>query len=377
MGPQGETVYVNQFFVIRGGAVGTKHVFAGSTRMVTKLAKQENPTIKSNNAGGGGKDKGPRERDMYFYHPDHLGSSSYVTDEGGRVFQHLEYFPFGETWVEEKSNTQRTPYLFTGKELDEDTGLYYFGARYYDQRTSVWASVDPILDKYLPTGNKEKDGKLPGMGGVFNTTNLNLYHYAGLNPVKYLDPDGRVVVLDDALVALSLYVEAVLASPDLQMDLQMMSMDVAEGDIPSIICDAIGIAIPGAPATGVKGAYKISEKLIGEYGPKIGNWALKQLNRLPGQIHHIAAWQNKQFTPAMKKIAGEFGLGLNQAWNKIRILTHKGPHAKQYHEFVLKGMQQAYKEAGNNPQKFFEKFQEYVVKPLLNNPDLLKKSGWE
>jgi len=157
---------------------------------VTKLAKQENPTIKSNNAGGGGKDKGPRERDMYFYHPDHLGSSSYVTDEGGRVFQHLEYFPFGETWVEEKSNTQRTPYLFTGKELDEDTGLYYFGARYYDQRTSVWVTVDPILNKYLPTGDEKKDGKLPGMGGAFNSTNLNLYHYAGQNPVFYVDPNG-------------------------------------------------------------------------------------------------------------------------------------------------------------------------------------------
>jgi len=75
--------------------------------------------------------------------------------------------------------------------LDEDTGLYYFGARYYDARTSVWASVDPILAKYLPTGDKEKDGKLPGMGGVFNTTNLNLYHYAGLNPVKLVDPDGN------------------------------------------------------------------------------------------------------------------------------------------------------------------------------------------
>jgi len=182
---------VNQFFVIRGGAVGTKHVFAGSTRMVTKLAKQENPTIKSNNAGGGGKDKGPRERDMYFYHPDHLGSSSYVTDEGGRVFQHLEYFPFGETWVEEKSNTQRTPYLFTGKELDEDTGLYYFGARYYDQRTSVWVSVDPILGSYLPMENKEKNKNLRGMGGIFNSLNLALYHYSFLNPVRFIDPDGE------------------------------------------------------------------------------------------------------------------------------------------------------------------------------------------
>ncbi|OQW89632.1 MAG: hypothetical protein BWK78_07565 [Thiotrichaceae bacterium IS1] len=108
--------------------------------------------------------------------------------------QHLEYFAFGETFVEESSNTQRTPYGFTGKEFDEETGLYYFGARYYDARTSVWASVDPILDEYLPTGDKEKDKQLPGMGGVFNTVNLNLYHYAGQNPVKYVDPDGHFAI---------------------------------------------------------------------------------------------------------------------------------------------------------------------------------------
>ncbi|NIY72040.1 hypothetical protein HCZ30_06270 [Marivivens donghaensis] len=78
------------------------------------------------------------EKDQYYYHPDHLGSTSYVTDVDGEIFQHLEYFPFGETFVEEASNTQRTPYLFTAKELDAETGLYYFGARYYDPRTSVW-----------------------------------------------------------------------------------------------------------------------------------------------------------------------------------------------------------------------------------------------
>jgi len=52
-------------------------------------------------------------------------------------------------------------------------------------------SPDPILNSYLPTGDKEKDKNLPGMGGVFNTVNLDLYHYAGLNPVKFVDPDGN------------------------------------------------------------------------------------------------------------------------------------------------------------------------------------------
>jgi RHS repeat-associated protein len=96
--------------------------------------------------------------------------------------------------VEENSNTQRTPYLFTAKELDEETGLYYFGARYYDPRTSVWQSADPILGKYLPSA-KTRNSILPGQGGVYNTFNLGLYSYAHQNPVRYTDPDGKAVPL--------------------------------------------------------------------------------------------------------------------------------------------------------------------------------------
>jgi hypothetical protein len=82
------------------------------------------------------------------------------------------------------------------KEQDEETGLYYYGARYLDSRTSRWLSTDPALGDYIPGAPindeaKKRNGNLPGMGGVFNTVNLHLYHYAGNNPVKYTDPDGR------------------------------------------------------------------------------------------------------------------------------------------------------------------------------------------
>jgi RHS repeat-associated protein len=106
----------------------------------------------------------------YFYHPDHLGSTSYVTDASGEVFQHLEYFAFGETFVEEHSNTDRTPFLFNGKELDEETGLYYYGARYYDPRTSIFESVDPDAEK---------------------NPSMSSFAYAANNPIRFIDVLGK------------------------------------------------------------------------------------------------------------------------------------------------------------------------------------------
>jgi RHS repeat-associated protein len=82
------------------------------------------------------------------------------------------------------------------KELDNETGLYYYGARYLDPRTGRWLSGDPALGEYVPSAPvseeaRKRNGSLPGMGGVFNYANLHVYHYAGNSPVKYTDPDGR------------------------------------------------------------------------------------------------------------------------------------------------------------------------------------------
>ena len=80
--------------------------------------------------------------------------------------------------------------------MDEETGVNYYGARYLDPKYSGWLSGDPALSDYIPKAPiddeaKKHNEKLPGMGGVFNVVNLHLYHYAGNNPVKYTDPDGR------------------------------------------------------------------------------------------------------------------------------------------------------------------------------------------
>ena len=106
----------------------------------------------------------------FYYHPDHLGSSSYITNLDGEVAQHIEYVPFGEVFIEERNNTWNTPYLFNAKEFDEETGMYYYGARYYEPRLSLWMSVDPLQEKY---------------------PNISTYCYAANNPIKFIDSDGR------------------------------------------------------------------------------------------------------------------------------------------------------------------------------------------
>lgn len=110
------------------------------------------------------------EANQYFYHPDHLGSTSYVSNVRGEVVQHVEYVAFGETYFEEHSSSSTTPYLYSAKERDEETGMYYYGARYYNPATSQWVGVDPLAGKY------------PG---------LSPYCFVANNPVLLVDQDGR------------------------------------------------------------------------------------------------------------------------------------------------------------------------------------------
>ena len=164
----------------------------------------------------------------YYYHSDHLGSAQFVTDWKGRQYEHIEYTPYGELWTyksktamlfltmynnflakrpaglieEVAAGLDKLPFRFTGKELDEETGLYYYGARYLDPKYSRWLSGDPALGEYIPKAPIDDEAKkhnenLPGMGGIYNTVNLHVYHYAGNNPVKYTDPNGKTLDVVD------------------------------------------------------------------------------------------------------------------------------------------------------------------------------------
>ncbi|MFE7033661.1 SpvB/TcaC N-terminal domain-containing protein [Streptomyces sp. NPDC057621] len=156
-------LYPNQNYSTRG-LQEFKHVFVGTTRIATKTSKP----------------LGLYEKDQFYYHGDHQGSTSFGTDEKGRIAEHLDYFPSGEVWVDENKGADN-PYRFTGKELDEETGYTYHGARYYNPRSGTWQSPDPALGGYL--------GGSPN-GGVYTPANLSSYAYGKNNPANYTDPTG-------------------------------------------------------------------------------------------------------------------------------------------------------------------------------------------
>jgi len=113
---------------------------------------------------------------IWWYHTDHLGSSTYLTDNFGRPSHYYETLPFGEMMVEHNQSANvpsgvgyDNKYKFNGKELDDATQMYYYGARYYDPRISIFVSVDPLAEDFV--------GWTP-------------YHYVHQNPINLIDPTG-------------------------------------------------------------------------------------------------------------------------------------------------------------------------------------------
>jgi RHS repeat-associated protein len=114
------------------------------------------------------------ESHTFYYHTDRTESTRLVTDEDKNIVSSYTYHPFGETGIEEGSED----YLFTGKERDE-TGLYYYGARYYD----------PDLGRFITRD--------PSGGQMEAPQTLNRYAYCLNNPLKFVDPDGRDPIFCD------------------------------------------------------------------------------------------------------------------------------------------------------------------------------------
>ena len=110
------------------------------------------------------------EGDWFFFHTGHLGSTSYLTDTAGNVSQFVCYTPYGEAIVDEHLTTYENPFKFSGKELDEITGLYDHGARSRNPISTLWYGVDALWERNYGTSP---------------------YIYCAGRPLNYIDPSGN------------------------------------------------------------------------------------------------------------------------------------------------------------------------------------------
>ncbi|MFA5060642.1 MAG: LamG-like jellyroll fold domain-containing protein [Candidatus Omnitrophota bacterium] len=147
------TKFVGSLYEKRGNQA-TRHIFLGDMRVASIT-------------GG----------NIYYYHGDHLGSTNVVTDSAGVLKELIEYEPYGQFSRHERlgtSDEEQAQFYFTGKQLDDETGLYYYGARYYDPKLGRFITADTIVQD--PVGNPQT---------------LNRYSYVSNNPVNRTDPDGH------------------------------------------------------------------------------------------------------------------------------------------------------------------------------------------
>ncbi len=118
--------------------------------------------------------------------PDHLNSASIITDEQGQVEELHDYYPFGDQNYQQQASDSVVNNLYTGKELDSESSLYYYGARYYDSAVGKFISIDPYNQR-LP---QLDDQKLKMF--LTNPQQLNFYSYTSNNPVNRVDPNGEL-----------------------------------------------------------------------------------------------------------------------------------------------------------------------------------------
>jgi RHS repeat-associated protein len=138
-----------------------------------------------------GNDPAPAQLTRYQL-ANHLGSASLELDDQAQIISYEEYYPYGSTSYQAARSQTETPkrYRYTGKERDDESGLYYHGARYYAPWLGRWLSADPINNEWYNAakGESERNVKRQAAEQTAST-----YEYCYDNPLRFTDPTGEQV----------------------------------------------------------------------------------------------------------------------------------------------------------------------------------------
>lgn len=169
---------------------------------------------------------------FYYYHSDHLGSSNVMTDRAGWMVQHYEHGTWGKESYRHNVSAYSVSNRYTGQVLDDETGLYYYNARYYDPELGRFTQPDTIVPE-------------PG-----DPQTLNRYAYCGNNPINYVDPSGH-------------WIEAAIIGLVIGAAIGGVTAAITGGDIGlGILSGALSGFLVGA-GIGLGGTYAKSYGMVG------------------------------------------------------------------------------------------------------------------
>jgi len=258
----GTTLYPNKYLELRDGNV-VQYVYAGNSAIAT---------IEDNT--------------IYYNHTDHLSGSNVITDENGQINQLLDYYPYGGERINEQTTEHNETKKYTGYEMDDETGMYYANARYYNANIGRFVSVDPVVISIGDTQRiKEKTG-LEQKKYLENPQILNSYSYSYNNPLIYKDKSGEFAFLIPIAGYITAYAPVLV--PATITTISAIGAGVAswyagesigymmEGDYQSADQSSINAMTSIGVTTGMVSGVMVTESMLGTSGKTNSTDSLQQ-----------------------------------------------------------------------------------------------------
>jgi RHS repeat-associated protein len=293
-----------------------------------------------------------------------------MVDESGNIVNSYKYDEWGNLLF--KDEQVYNPIRYAGEYFDEESGLYYLRARYYD----------PTIGRFISKDSYE--------GDITNPLSLNLYTYVENNPLIYIDPSGheltdadkeylnwfqRLKIIEyssNYKFAQTLY--DIFPSDDLLAEMNYWRAEAVKLRQDNYDYEDNYDYTHGGIHTGEKKQYLPSPTDVVGATTGLSNVGQKA-PVLAKQIHHFLTNKSQKFTPMFQKIVLKYGLKLDESWNK-GIMPHLGRHPNEYHNYMLNSLKKIDKVAKGSKEIFMKLFDK-LKQEIINSPEMLNKRFWE